>query len=88
MTENHMQGVFARGLPHSRLSVGSNGALEHGGYQADHPWRSRQRTGRGKLVGPPPSSRFDLSILFCFIPKPGPCHCRIFFHPMEALKNA
>jgi hypothetical protein len=83
MTENHMQRVFARDLPHSRTFLGSNGASEREeGVPVTIPGNRSTGPARAKSPIAAARSRFALSILFCFFPKPG--HCRIFFRPVRS----
>jgi hypothetical protein len=66
------EGIYARGLPHSRLSVGRNGALGHGGCRAGPLSEKRSQARPGGEIGvESSSSSFALPICFLsFRPAP------------------
>jgi hypothetical protein len=74
MTENHMQRVFARGLPHSRTFLGSNGAHERGGRRGGPslPIAPPDPPGENhRSLAPAPIST-STSPVFCFVEPSSP----------------
>jgi hypothetical protein len=64
-----LEGIYARGLPHSRIFIGSNGAGEQGGARPSTiPGNLASGSGRGKIEVAAARSRFALAICFPSFP--------------------